>query len=100
MNTLFVGDICTTDGTEPYFASGNTKMLFADTIDIFKNRDFIFANPECTITESDNAMLPRSETFSHRYQSLSLLFDTTFKKKKKYKQILRIFITELLCYYY
>ena len=54
MKTLFVGDICPTDGTAPYYESGDTKMLFADTIDIFRDRDFIFANLECAITESEN----------------------------------------------
>ena len=44
MKTLFVGDICPTDGTAPYFENGDTKMLFADTIDIFRDRDFIFVN--------------------------------------------------------
>ena len=54
MKTLFVGDICPTDGTAPYFENGDTKTLFSDTIDIFRDRDFVFANLECAITESEN----------------------------------------------
>ena len=53
MKTLFVGDICPTPGSTPYYAAGDTAALFGDTVDIFRDRDFIFANLECAITESD-----------------------------------------------
>ena len=53
MKTLFVGDICPTPGSTPYYAVGDTATLFGDTVDIFRGRDFIFANLECAITESD-----------------------------------------------
>ena len=53
MKTLFVGDICPTPASTPYYAVGDTATLFGDTVDIFRGRDFIFANLECAITESD-----------------------------------------------
>ena len=53
MKTLFVGDICPTPASTPYYAAGDTAALFGDTVDIFRGRDFIFANLECAITESD-----------------------------------------------
>ena len=53
MKTVFVGDICPTPGSTPYYATGDTAALFGDTVDIFRDRDFIFANLECAITESD-----------------------------------------------
>ena len=54
MKTLFVGDICPTGDTSPYFETGDMKTLFADTLDIFRDRDLVFANVECAITESEN----------------------------------------------
>ncbi len=54
MKTLFVGDICPTKYTEEAFAAADMKTLFNDTLSIFKNRDFVFANLECAITESEN----------------------------------------------
>ena len=53
MKTVFVGDICPTAGSTPYYAMGDTATLFGDTVEIFRDRDFIFANLECAITESD-----------------------------------------------
>ena len=53
MKTLFVGDICPTPCSAPYYTAGDTAALFGDTVDIFRDRDFIFANLECAITESD-----------------------------------------------
>ena len=53
MKTLFVGDICPTPCSTPYYAMGDTAALFGDTVDIFRDRDFIFANLECAITESE-----------------------------------------------
>lgn len=54
MKTLFVGDICPTKYTESAFAAADMKTLFNDTLSIFENRDFVFANLECAITESEN----------------------------------------------
>ena len=53
MKTVFVGDICPTAASTPYYAAGDTATLFGDTVEIFRDRDFIFANLECAITESD-----------------------------------------------
>lgn len=54
MKTLFVGDICPTKYTEAAFAAADMNTLFNDTLSIFKTRDFVFANLECAITESEN----------------------------------------------
>ena len=54
MKTLFVGDICPTGDTSPCFETGDVKTLFADALDIFRDRDLVFANVECAITESEN----------------------------------------------
>ena len=53
MITMFLGDICPTVHSAPLYAEGNTEALFGDTVSIFRDRDFIFANVECAITESD-----------------------------------------------
>ncbi|MBQ8250203.1 MAG: CapA family protein [Clostridia bacterium] len=56
MKTLFVGDICPTDITREGYATGNTAALFSDTVTLFNESEFTFANLECAITDSDGAI--------------------------------------------
>ena len=54
MKTLLVGDICATAKTEPLYREKNIPALFGDTVSLFKNKDLVFANIECAISESEN----------------------------------------------
>ncbi len=56
MKTLLVGDICPTAYSTPYFARKDIAALFNDTTSLFEDKDFVFANIECAITESENAI--------------------------------------------
>lgn len=56
MKTLLVGDICPTAYSTPYFAQKDISTLFNDTTSLFEDKDFVFANIECAITESENAI--------------------------------------------
>ncbi len=56
MKTLFVGDICPTDITREGYAAGDTAALFSDTVTLFNESEFTFANLECAITDSDGAI--------------------------------------------
>ena len=56
MKTLLLGDICPTWVTAPLFKKGNVEELFTDVMSIFKNKDFVFANLECALTDSNNAI--------------------------------------------
>ncbi len=56
MKTLFVGDICPTAITGGGYAAGDTKTLFTDTVSLFNESEFTFANLECAITDSDGAI--------------------------------------------
>lgn len=56
MKTLFVGDICPTDITREGYTAGDTKTLFSDTVTLFNESEFTFANLECAITDSDGAI--------------------------------------------
>ena len=56
MKTLLLGDICPTWVTAPLFKKGNVEELFTDVMSIFKNKDFVFANLECALTGSNNAI--------------------------------------------
>lgn len=53
MITMFLGDICPTEATVRYYEDKNINALFGDAVSLFKNRDFVFANIECAITDSD-----------------------------------------------
>ena len=53
MKIMLLGDICPTEITASLFANENTAQLFGDTLSIFKDKDFIFANLECALTNSD-----------------------------------------------
>ena len=53
MKTLLLGDICPTNVTENYFVEQNTDVLFGDVLSLFENKDLIFANLECAITDAD-----------------------------------------------
>ena len=56
MKTLILGDLCPKDGNFEYFKKLDIDTLFNDTQDMFKNKDLVFANLECAITESENAI--------------------------------------------
>ena len=53
MKTLWFGDVSPTPVTAPYFQEKNLTELFTDSLSLFENRDFIFANIECALTEHD-----------------------------------------------
>ena len=46
MKTLFLGDISPTAISSPLFKEKNTGELFKDTVSVFNDKDFIFANLE------------------------------------------------------
>ena len=56
MKALLVGDICATEKTESLYREKNIPALFGDTVSLFKDKDLVFANIECAITESENAI--------------------------------------------
>ena len=56
MKTLLLGDICPTYKTAELYKKGATGELFTDTLKLFNSKDFIFANLECALTESDGAI--------------------------------------------
>ena len=53
MKTLLLGDVCPTEVTAPLFREKNISELFNDVVSLFDNKDFIFANLECALTEHD-----------------------------------------------
>ena len=54
MKTLLLGDICATAKTEPLYREKNIPALFGNTVSLFKDKDLVFANIECAISESEN----------------------------------------------
>jgi len=51
MKTLLLGDVSPTESTAPLFKEKNISELFNDVVSIFDNKDFVFANLECALTE-------------------------------------------------
>lgn len=56
MKTLLLGDVCPTTVTAPLFKEKNISELFNDVVSIFNDKDFIFANLECALTDHDVAI--------------------------------------------
>jgi len=56
MKILLLGDISPTEVTAPLFREKNIPELFGDAVSIFDNKDFIFVNLECALTEHDLAI--------------------------------------------
>ncbi len=54
MKTLLLGDISPTAVNAPLFQEQNIPILFCDTVEMFQDRDFIFVNLECALTNSEN----------------------------------------------
>ena len=54
MKTLLLGDICANSTTEQLYREKNIPALFGNTASLFKNKDLVFANIECAITDSEN----------------------------------------------
>ena len=53
MKTLLLGDVCPTDESARFFKEKDLSTLFSDTLSLFENKDFIFTNLECAITDHD-----------------------------------------------
>ena len=56
MRALLLGDVCPTEVTSPLFREKRTKELLGTAEAIFEDRDFVFANLECALTEHDGAI--------------------------------------------
>ena len=56
MKTLLLGDLSPTEVTSPYFKSKDLSMLFNDAISIFENKELVFVNLECALTDHDVAI--------------------------------------------
>ncbi len=54
MKTLLMGDICPTESSAPLYREKNIPALFGDTVSLFENKDLVFANIECAITNSES----------------------------------------------
>jgi len=53
MRMFIGGDICPTNITAPYYASGNFEALFGEIPQLVKGSDAFLANVECAITDYD-----------------------------------------------
>ena len=53
MNLLLLGDISPTIANYDHYKNENCDYLFNDTLSLFKNKDFVLANLECAITDSE-----------------------------------------------
>ena len=73
MKALFLGDICPTDYSSPYFKEKDISKLFGDSESIFKDRDFIFANLECAITKSENQIKKFGPNLKAPYETAEVL---------------------------
>ena len=54
MKTLFLGDVCPTEKSEPHFAGCEVETLFSNVRTLFEGNAVNFINLECAITESEN----------------------------------------------
>ena len=50
---LLLGDVSPSKASRESFRAKDVDALFSDAVSIFENRDFIFVNLECALTESD-----------------------------------------------
>ncbi len=53
MKVFIGGDICPTQATEQYIASGDIRTAFGDVCDLVKDNDLFIVNLECALTEQD-----------------------------------------------
>ena len=56
MKMLLLGDVCPTVSSAPLFKEKNTSALFGRTTELFKNKDFVFVNLECALTEGEKTI--------------------------------------------
>lgn len=53
MKALLLGDLSPTEISAPYFKEKNVTQLFGDTTSLFKEKDLVFVNLECALTDHD-----------------------------------------------
>ncbi len=56
MKTLLLGDVSPTELNDHLFRAMDLPALFTDTGSLFADRDFVFVNLECALTEHDRAI--------------------------------------------
>lgn len=54
MKLLMLGDVCPTKVNSDLFKAKDITALFGDTPELFKEKDHVFVNLECALTESDS----------------------------------------------
>ena len=57
MKALLLGDVSPTSTSAPYFKKKDIPTLFGDTVELFKDKDFILVNLECALTEHDTPIM-------------------------------------------
>ena len=75
MKMLFLGDVSPSNASREFFAAKDMGALFSDTLDIYKNRDFIFANLECALTESESPIVKIGRPLKAPIETAEVLAD-------------------------
>lgn len=73
MKMLLLGDVSPTVVTAPLFNNKDVAALFSNTLPMFKDKDFVFANLECAITESDYKITKYGPHLKAPYETVEVL---------------------------
>lgn len=73
MKMLLFGDISVTAVTTPLFKNKEISTLFTNTLSMFENKDFVFANLECAITESDEKIAKYGPHLKAPYETAEVI---------------------------
>lgn len=57
MKALLFGDLSPTDVSAPYFNKSDVRVLFGDLLPLFQEKDLIFVNLECVLTQHNEKIL-------------------------------------------
>lgn len=73
MKMLLLGDVSATDITTPLFKNKDLPTLFTNTPSMFMDKDFVFANLECAITDGDGKIAKYGPHLKAPYETAEVL---------------------------
>ncbi|WFB34539.1 CapA family protein [Kiritimatiellota bacterium B12222] len=73
MKILFFGDLCPTDENMDFFLKENMDVLFGDVLSLTKDKEYIFLNLECAITESPHSIKKIGPCLKAPYQTAKII---------------------------
>ncbi len=73
MKTLLLADICPVEANWDCYKKYDLEALFQDTVSLFEDKDFVIANLECAVTESEEKIEKHGPCLAAPFETVEVL---------------------------